>query len=87
MKSGGQFSGEIVGSFQAKKTEINTANIITIKVFDINGKEVKTLVNKKQSAGKYNIEFDGSDLSSGVYFYSLLVENSVVETKRMLLIK
>ena len=67
--------------------EINTANIITIKVFDINGKEVKTLVNKKQSAGKYNIEFDGSDLSSGVYFYSLLVENSVVETKRMLLIK
>ncbi|HMQ70318.1 MAG TPA: T9SS type A sorting domain-containing protein [Ignavibacteria bacterium] len=62
---------------------------ILIKVFDVTGKEVMTLVNEKQNAGYYSIEFSGRDLSSGVYFYSLITgENAnTIDTKRMILVK
>ncbi|MBK8980784.1 MAG: hypothetical protein IPM38_00305 [Ignavibacteria bacterium] len=51
------------------------------------GKEVKTLVNKKQNQGKYEVEFDGSELSSGVYIYSLFIEGIMVSTKKMVLVR
>jgi len=57
-----------------------------LKVFDILGKEVKTLVNETKPAGIYEVEFDGSNLSSGIYFYKLETEG-FIETKRMILIK
>lgn len=46
-------------------------SFVLIKVYDIAGNEVSTLVNEKQRAGSYETEFDGSNLSSGVYFYRL----------------
>jgi len=55
-------------------------------VYDILGKVVETLINGDISAGKYEITFDASSLSSGVYFYKL-VTNDFVDTKKMLLIK
>ena len=45
----------------------------TLKVYDILGREVAALVNKEQSAGNYEVEFDGSKLSSGIYIYSIRV--------------
>jgi hypothetical protein len=55
------------------------------------GKEVKTLVSSFTPAGTYNISFDGSNLSSGVYFYKLEASvkdgSNFVMTKRMVLIK
>ena len=68
-------------------------DLVTLKVYDILGREVKTLVNEKQNAGTYEITFDGSKLSSGIYFYTLTVGDSpgrageFRETKKMLLIK
>jgi len=59
---------------------------ITLKVYDITGRSVKTLVNGSQSAGYYEINFDASDLPGGVYFYSLVSEG-FRSTKRMVLIK
>ncbi len=59
---------------------------VTLKVFDVRGKEVATLVNDIKQPGKYNIEFNGSNLASGVYFYKLEA-GSFVQTKRMLLLK
>ena len=50
------------------------------------GKEIETLVNEKQSPGTYEVTFDGSNYSSGVYFYKLTV-GDYSETKKMLLIK
>ncbi|MBS1517576.1 MAG: T9SS type A sorting domain-containing protein [Bacteroidetes bacterium] len=47
---------------------------ISIKIYDLTGKEVKTLVNEFKNAGIYSIEFNGSGLSSGVYFYTLNVK-------------
>ncbi len=59
---------------------------VTLKVFDILGKEVATLVNTQQSAGIYQIEFDASQLTSGVYVYRIDAEN-FVQTKKMVLLK
>ena len=57
-----------------------------IQVYDILGRVVETLVNGELKAGRYEVEFDGYSLSSGVYFYKL-VTNDFVDTKRMLMIK
>ena len=67
--------------------ELLNTGYAAIKVFDITGKEVASLVNKSQGAGEYSVTFNGSTLSSGIYFYSLLLNGSVAETKRLMLVK
>jgi len=69
------------------KYQISDSKNVTIKVFDVTGKEITTLVNAKQNSGTYETTFNGSNYSSGVYFYSLIIEGSVVDTKRMLMLK
>lgn len=59
---------------------------VSIRVCDILGKEIETLVNEEKSKGAYEINFDGSDLASGTYFYQIKTEN-YIETKKMQLIK
>lgn len=53
--------------------QISEASYVSLKVFDILGKEVATLVNSEQKAGNYEAEFDASKLSSGVYYYRINV--------------
>ena len=67
--------------------EISKSSFVKLVVYDIAGKEVKTLVDQNKPPGEYKIEFDGSGLSSGVYFYSLTVDGKVIDTKRMVLLK
>lgn len=65
-------------------------NHVTLKVYDILGREVATLVNKEQTPGIYEVKFNASHLPSGVYFYTLKVnstENSFVKTKKLILMK
>ena len=57
-----------------------------LKVYDILGSEVTTLVNKEQEAGYYEVNFDGSRYASGVYIYRL-VAGDYVSTKKMMMIK
>jgi hypothetical protein len=45
------------------------------------------LVNEEQTAGTYEVDFSGANYSSGVYFYSLIIEGKVIDTKKMILIK
>ncbi|MDD5363689.1 MAG: T9SS type A sorting domain-containing protein, partial [Ignavibacteria bacterium] len=64
----------------------------TIKIFDITGKETVVLLNKRQSAGRYQIYFDAKNLPSGIYFYTLELSGNGLanisrETKKMILIK
>ena len=59
---------------------------IKIKVYDILGNEIATLVNEEKSAGNYEIEFDGSYLSSGIYFYSMQ-SGTFTDTKKFILMK
>ncbi len=58
----------------------------TLKVYDALGKEVSTLINENKTSGNYEIEFNGSNLASGVYFYRL-ESAEFIEIKRMVLIK
>ena len=66
--------------------QLAVSNIVLIKVYDVLGNKIKTLVNKKQNSGSYKIEFDGSNLPSGIYFYKIESGN-FVSTKKMMLIK
>ncbi|GBD86945.1 aminopeptidase N [bacterium BMS3Abin03] len=59
---------------------------VILKVYDVMGAEVKTLVNKEQPAGTYNVNFDATDLTSGVYFYKLHAR-SYVKTMKMILLR
>ena len=59
---------------------------VTIKVYDVLGNEIATLINKKQEAGNYSIEWDGEKYSSGVYYYKITA-GDFVETKKMTLVK
>ncbi len=61
-------------------------SFVTLKVFNLLGEEIETLVNGEQSAGVYEATFDASKLSSGIYFYTLSTKNSVI-TKKMILVR
>ena len=65
---------------------ITNKSNVTLKVFDILGSELASLVNTEQPQGNYEIEFDGSDLTSGIYFYKIQ-SGDFVETKQMILLK
>jgi hypothetical protein len=66
---------------------------VSLKIYDILGNEVKTLVNEQQAAGYKEVKFDGSSLASGVYIYRLIANNSAnqqanfVSVKKMIMIK
>ncbi len=66
--------------------EVPTQGLVTLKVYDLAGKEVANLVNEVKPAGSYNIEFNGVKLSSGIYLYRLTSGNTVI-TNKMTLIK
>ena len=61
-------------------------SFVIIKVYDVLEKIVATLINEEKMPGNYNVEFDGSDLPSGVYFYQLDA-GDFVATKKLLLLK
>jgi hypothetical protein len=65
---------------------VANAGIVTLKIYDILGREVSTLVNEEKSAGKYEVNFNASSFASGVYFYQINAA-SFIQTKKMVLIK
>ena len=73
--------------------DIPKSSFVSIKVYDITGKEVETLVNENMQAGKYQTQWNGSIYSSGVYFYKMIVRHGgsstgeFTDTKRMIMIK
>ncbi len=68
------------------KWQIPEGGLVSIKIYDVLGKEVTTLVNEYRSAGFYESIFDGSNLASGLYIYRLITEN-FISTKKMLMVK
>jgi Secretion system C-terminal sorting domain len=61
-------------------------SMVRLSIYDISGREITVLVNGKQPAGRHQIEFDASDLASGIYLYRLQV-GSFVESIKMILIR
>ncbi len=68
------------------KLQVASYKFVKLVVYDLMGREVRTLVNERLEAGEYEVRFDGGDLSSGVYFYQLRA-GDFSETKKMLLTK
>jgi photosystem II stability/assembly factor-like uncharacterized protein len=92
-------NNEVVNGFRLYQNYPNPFNPVTVisyqlvvnsyaslKVYDVLGKEVITLVNEQQKPGKYQVEWDGTNYSSGVYYYKLQA-GDYTETKKMVLIK
>jgi photosystem II stability/assembly factor-like uncharacterized protein len=69
------------------KYQITNSKYVLLSVYDITGKHIIDLVNQKQQRGTYQVDFSGNGLASGVYFYSLIVEGNVIDTKKMILLK
>jgi hypothetical protein len=66
--------------------QLPMSNNVKLIIYDVMGREVATLVNEKLSSGTYEVEWDGSNYPSGVYFYNIQTE-SFSETKKMLMVK
>lgn len=72
--------------FTIPQDEKRETRNVTLKVYDVLGNEVATLVNEEKSAGVYDFDFDGFGLSSGIYFYKLSAGN-FTKTNKMILLK
>ena len=59
---------------------------VTLKVYDVLGKKVSTLVDQKQRSGNYEVKFDASQLTSGIYYYRITA-GKFISTKKMILLK
>jgi len=68
------------------KYQIPELSLVTLKIYDVLGSEITTLVNEKKHSGSFEVEFDAEQLPSGIYFYRLRAGN-YVETKKMVLMK
>ena len=68
------------------KYDIDRAGDIVLDLFDIRGAKVKTLINEYHVAGSHLFTLDGSDLASGVYFYSMTA-NGINKTRKLVLMK
>ncbi len=66
--------------------QLSKGGFVSLKIYDVLGRLVKTLVNEKKSEGSYSVQFYGSNLASGVYFYKLYA-GSFVSTKKMILLR
>jgi len=75
------FNPETVISYQ-----LPANSSVSLKVHDVLGREVSTLVNEIQSAGSYKVNFNASNLSSGIYFYKFQA-GEFTQTKKMILVK
>ena len=68
------------------KYNVPVKSMVTVKVYDVNGNEIKTLANAQQSQGDYEIPFNRKDLQNGTYFYQVRV-GSIVGAKKMVVIE
>jgi len=68
------------------KFSIRVSGFVKLTIFDVNGREVETIVNQNMSAGIYNADWNASKYSSGVYFYRIET-NEFTDTKKMILVK
>jgi hypothetical protein len=66
--------------------QLAVSNFVTLKVYDILGRLVKTLVSERETAGTHSITFNAANLPSGNYFYQLIAGN-FMSTKKMILMK
>jgi hypothetical protein len=67
--------------------DLGETGIAILKIYNLLGEEVCNLISNPLNGGSYKLMFDGSNISSGIYFYRLILNGSTIKTKTMLLIK
>jgi Tfp pilus assembly protein PilX len=70
--------------------QLQSSSDVKLTVYDVLGKEIETLINKKQSAGSYNITFNATGLASGIYYYrieALSLDENFIQTRKMMILK
>jgi len=72
-------------SFAETHRHVSQQNVL-LKIYDVLGKEIATLVNEEKPPGEYEVEFDGKELASGIYFYRLKAGSNVI-SKKMIILK
>ncbi len=70
----------------SQQNSLPAYGVVTLKVYDILGNEIATLVNKKQAPGNYSVKFNASNLPTGIYFYKLK-NGGFSQSKKMILLK
>jgi photosystem II stability/assembly factor-like uncharacterized protein len=75
-----------IGDFPPEADAPLAQRFVSLKIYDVAGREVATLVNETKNPGEYTVQWDGSGYASGIYFYTLR-GGSFFETKKMLLVK
>jgi hypothetical protein len=73
--------------FTSIKYQLSKSSNVKLIIYNIAGKEIKILVNEEKSPGTYEVQFDGNNLSSGVYFYTLFINGMKVDTKKAVHLK
>jgi len=68
------------------KYVVGSQQFVTLKVYDVLGNEIATLIDEEKPVGTYEVDFDGTGLPSGIYFYKLKA-NNYIQTKKMVLLK
>ncbi|MBE2226787.1 MAG: T9SS type A sorting domain-containing protein [Ignavibacteria bacterium] len=74
-------------SVKRETSKLQGQSSVKLMIFDIQGKLITELVNQKQNAGTYEVDWNASCFASGIYFYSLIVEGVIHQTRRMALVK
>lgn len=67
--------------------DINRVTNIEIKIYDVNGREVATLIKEKKDVGTYTVRWDAANYPIGIYFYQMRTNTGFSEVNRMILIK
>lgn len=80
------FNPETTISYTIGTVQLSALSFVTLKLFDVLGREVSTLVNEEKPAGTYKVKFNAKYLTSGIYFYRLST-NGFVQTKKMILLR
>jgi alpha-L-fucosidase len=80
------FNPKTIIKFNLPPSHEKTKKIVQLKIFDILGREIKTLINEYLASGSYSISFDGKEFSSGIYFFQLKT-GDFTDTKKMTLLK
>ena len=66
--------------------QISKLSFVNVKVYDVLGREVESLINEEKSAGSYNVQFNSNNLTSGIYFYKIRA-GEFSQTNKMILLK
>ncbi|MBI5402032.1 MAG: SBBP repeat-containing protein [Ignavibacteriae bacterium] len=73
--------------YQIKSGVRNQESEVKIIVYDILGKEISSPVDRKQNSGIYEVMFDGSNLSTGIYFYRFIIDGIIIDNKKLVFVK